>query len=115
VSASKDFISTELALAINSQISPSEIYRIWHQYAQNRKTIVFAASVGHSKTLAEAFKKQGISAEHLDGDTAASQRFAILKNLKKAQSKFSVIIKFSPKDMIAQVLKPFCVCVLLKV
>jgi len=83
VSASKDFISTELALAINSQISPSEIYRIWHQYAQNRKTIVFAASVGHSKTLAEAFKKQGISSEHLDGDTAASQRFAILKKFEK--------------------------------
>jgi superfamily II DNA or RNA helicase len=37
VSAKKDFISTELALAINSQISPSEIYRIWNKYAKSRK------------------------------------------------------------------------------
>ena len=83
VSANKDFISTELALAINSQISSSDIYTIWNKYAKSRKTVVFAASVGHSKTLAQEFKKRGILAEHLDGDTSAPQRFDILKQFEE--------------------------------
>jgi superfamily II DNA or RNA helicase len=83
VSTKKDYISTELALAINSQISSSDIYQIWNKYAQHRKTIVFAASVGHSKTLAQEFQLQGISAEHVDGDTAPAQRFAILKEFEE--------------------------------
>jgi hypothetical protein len=83
VTAKRDYISTELALAINSQISASDIYQIWNKYAHNRKTIVFAASVEHSKTLAQEYQLQGISAEHLDGDTAPAQRFAILKEFEK--------------------------------
>jgi superfamily II DNA or RNA helicase len=83
VTAKRDYISTELALAINSQISASDIYQIWNKYAHNRKTIVFAASVGHSKTLAQEYQLQGISAEHLDGDTAPAQRFAILKEFEQ--------------------------------
>lgn len=83
VSGQKDYISTQLALAINTQISPSDIYRIWNKYAINRKTIVFAASVGHSKTLAQEYQLQGIAAEHIDGDTPPAQRFDILKAFDK--------------------------------
>ena len=83
VNGQKDYISTQLALAINTQISPSDIYRIWNKYAHNRKTIVFAASVGHSKTLAQEYQLQGIAAEHIDGDTPPVQRFEILKAFDK--------------------------------
>ncbi len=85
VNGQKDYVSTQLALAINTQISPSDIYRIWNKYAHNRKTIVFAASVGHSKTLAQEYQLQGIAAEHIDGDTPATQRFEILKAFEKGK------------------------------
>lgn len=39
----------------------------WLKLAEGRQTIVFAANVGHSRLLCDAFQARGISAAHIDG------------------------------------------------
>lgn len=44
------------------------------QYANGLKCVVFAVSVAHSQTTAEAYNLVGIPALHLDGDTSSEDR-----------------------------------------
>jgi len=46
--------------------------------ATDLATIVFAASIQHSKLIAKAFRAAGVLAEHLDGDVAPGDRDAML-------------------------------------
>lgn len=39
----------------------------WRKHSSDRKTIVFACNVAHSKALAQSFKDAGILCEHVDG------------------------------------------------
>lgn len=52
----------------------------WQRYGKGT-TLVFAAGVAHSRRLAEAFNRSGIVAEHLDAETPADERAAILARL----------------------------------
>lgn len=53
----------------------------WQRHADGRSTIVFAASVTHSKALVDRFCDAGIAAEHLDGTIDQEERAAILARL----------------------------------
>jgi superfamily II DNA or RNA helicase len=74
----KDFNSRDLALAVTTQVGISEVVQNYLQYAAKQRTIIYAASVQHSKDIAQAFQENNIPAEHLDGDTPINERFEIL-------------------------------------
>ena len=46
------------------------------------RTLVFAASVEHSRVLAEALAGRGVAAEHVDGKTPSDERSAIFGRLR---------------------------------
>ncbi|AFZ11427.1 type III restriction protein res subunit [Crinalium epipsammum PCC 9333] len=84
-----DFSSRDLALAVNSQVSVGDIYDNYIKFAIKKQTIIYAASVEHSRAIAQYFSSKGIVAEHLDGRTPAPTRAAILKRF---QSKLTQVI-----------------------
>ena len=77
-----DFLSTELALAVNSQISLEEILNIWKKYASEEQTVIFAASVQHSRSIAQIFRRHHIKCEHLDSDTRPDERASIIEKYR---------------------------------
>ncbi len=44
-----------------------DVVNCWKKLGENRQTLVFACNVAHSKLLRDAFKAEGIAADHIDG------------------------------------------------
>lgn len=59
-----------------------EIIPTWLERAEGRSTIVFAAGIRHSRDIVRRFVEAGVTAEHLDGETAPADRDAILERLR---------------------------------
>ena len=55
----------------------------WHRLAAGRKTVVFATGVAHSVHLRDEFRRSGVVAEHIDGDTPTEERDTILRQLSE--------------------------------
>jgi len=53
----------------------------WKRIAGDKQTFVYAVNVAHSKHLAEAFERAGVSVEQLDGDTEHEIRRGIMSRL----------------------------------
>lgn len=64
----------------------------WHQHAQNRKTIVFGATIAHCEELKRQFLASGIEAEVFTAHTTAEQRRAILDEYRKPDSRLRILI-----------------------
>jgi superfamily II DNA or RNA helicase len=76
-----DYESKALEEAVNRKGLVGNIVEHWLQLAKGKRSVAFAASVEHSKHIAERFREAGISAEHLDGTTPSEERDAILGRL----------------------------------
>lgn len=73
----EDFKAGELADAVDTPERNGRVVRAYLDHAPDRKGIVFAASVEHSKSLTEAFLAAGVDARHVDGTTPPEERAAI--------------------------------------
>ncbi|MDJ0718091.1 MAG: DEAD/DEAH box helicase [Prochloraceae cyanobacterium] len=83
----KDFQARDLALAVTTQISPSDIYRNWRNYGEGKRTVIFASSLEHSKAIAKTFINNEVMAMHLDGETPDEQRRQMLKQFEAGSIK----------------------------
>lgn len=64
----------------------------WHAHAQNRKTIVFGATVAHCEALCEQFTASGVEAAVFCGRTPENERKALLDEYRKHDSTLRVLI-----------------------
>jgi DNA repair protein RadD len=76
-----DYIETNLASRMDQPKLIGDIVMHWHKFGERRKTVVFAINVAHSIHLRDEFRRSGVRAEHIDGETAKDQRDAILAAL----------------------------------
>ena len=60
-----------VAEAVDSPARNKRIVNSWKQYCLGRKTVVYASSIAHAQTLADAFQSEGISAVSVWGDDPA--------------------------------------------
>lgn len=81
-----EYNQRQLAEAINTRLVLGDLIKTWRKYAHERKTVVFAVNVEHSKAIAAAYLAAGVPAEHLDGDTPALERAAILERFRLGQT-----------------------------
>ena len=63
-----------------------DIVENWLKLAENRKTIVYAVNVKHSKAICEAFMSQGVDAEHLDARSSDDERDAVFENVQNGRT-----------------------------
>ena len=73
-----DFNSKSLNDRMDQPKLVGDIVSTWEHLAKGKQTIVFASGVKHSQNLMEAFRSNGIKAEHLDGGTDNNEREQIL-------------------------------------
>lgn len=72
-----DYVVSELAARMTKLTG--DVVETWKKRAPDRKTVVFAVNIEHSKALAERFSADGISAEHFDGEDDIDTRRAVLQ------------------------------------
>jgi DNA repair protein RadD len=76
-----DFIEGQLADRMDRAKLVGDIVTHWHKFGNRRKTVAFAVNVAHSIHLRDEFRRSGVRAEHLDGNTAMDERDATLTRL----------------------------------
>ena len=73
--ATGDFQTKDLSKAVNTQQTNEITVRAWLSCADNRKsTLVFCVDIAHLSGLTEEFRKHGIDARSITGDTAKVKR-----------------------------------------
>jgi len=82
-----DYNSTQLANRMDHPKLIGDIVSSWKKIANNKKTIVFASSVAHSKNLTESFIDIGIKAAHIDGSTDHNERERVLSEFNNGDIK----------------------------
>ncbi len=80
-----DYVESELAERVDRPELVGDVVTHWHRLAERRPTVVFATSVAHAIHLAEEFRKSGVKAEHIDGQTPKDERDEILKRLDRGE------------------------------
>jgi superfamily II DNA or RNA helicase len=64
----------------------------WVKYAENRKTIVFGATIKHCEEMARQFNDFGIMAAVFTSETTATERELLLKEYRKPDSYLKILI-----------------------
>jgi DNA repair protein RadD len=64
----------------------------WHKHGQNRKTIVFGATIAHCEELCRQFVESGVIASCFTSDTSKTEREELLKEYRKTDSTLRVLI-----------------------
>lgn len=86
-----DFQPNELSQAVNTEQINDITVRSWHAKAQERKsTLVFCVDLDHVAGLTNTFRKHGIDARFITGDTSKSERSARLDAFKAGE--FPVLV-----------------------
>ena len=78
-----EYDAAELDLLYRDLKIVTDVVNEWVKNAKGRRTIVFCAGVGHSKSLTSRFMMNGVRAEHLDATSKAADRHAALNRLRK--------------------------------
>lgn len=81
-----DFNFRELAQRVNTTLTLGDVVKTWHKHAAGRRTVVFCVDVAHSTAVASAFCQAGYTAEHIDGETPAIKRRAILERFRTGET-----------------------------
>lgn len=80
-----DYDKTELAAAVDRDVLVGNIVDHWLTHSGLARTLVFGASVAHSRHIAERFNAQGVPAEHVDGETDPAVRERALDRLRRGE------------------------------
>lgn len=80
-----DFVSSELADAMNTKALIGDIIATWQEKASDRPTLVFAVDIAHSKALIADFIDAGVFAAHIDAYTKADERKDIIGRFKAGE------------------------------
>lgn len=84
VASSGDFISSSLSTAVNTEVTNLATLQAWQTRASDRKsTLVFCVDVAHLKGLTRTFRKYGIDARYVTGETRKDQRSETLDAFKR--------------------------------
>jgi type I site-specific restriction endonuclease len=65
----------------------ADIVDTWNKRNKGMRTLAFASTIEHSKSIVSSFCESGVRAEHLDGKTPKNDRDAILGRLRSGKTK----------------------------
>ena len=87
-----------------------DVVKEWQRFADNRKTIVFGATIAHCKEIARQFIDEGIMASVFTSETTAKEREMLLKEYRKPNSHLKVLISVEALAKGFDVPDVGCVC-----
>lgn len=95
-SSASDFNLVELQDVMENKILYTGAVEQWLKLAENKKTMIYCTSVESSKQTIEEFKRNNISAVHVDGTMGKDERERIIKDFRNGKIKIlSNVMLFS--------------------
>ena len=82
----------------------------WHKFGDNRKTIVFGATIKHCEELCRQFIDSGVMAAVFTSETTKKEREMLLKEYKRPESMLKVLISVEALAKGFDVPDVGCVC-----
>jgi superfamily II DNA or RNA helicase len=76
-----DYALGDLAQRMGASFVLDDAIAEYRKHLDRQSAIAFAATIEHSRTVARAFRAAGIRAQHLDGDTPATERRTLIAAL----------------------------------
>jgi superfamily II DNA or RNA helicase len=83
----RDYDVADLAVAVNQPKLLGDIVAHWLAHAATRRTIAFTVDIKHAVALAEAFRCQGVAAEHVSALTPLPEREATLARFRSGATR----------------------------
>lgn len=87
-----DYQQRSLSERMNTPEEINGTVRSWKKYASDRSTVVFCVTREHGRSMCAAFKRSGVRAEYLDGDTPLAERKGILDRVNSGKTQVLVNI-----------------------
>ena len=78
---SGEYDMDEVASIMDVAVHNETVVAKWKEVASDRRTIAFASTVEHASHVCEAFKKVGVNAAVVTGETPDAERASMLKSL----------------------------------
>jgi DNA repair protein RadD len=82
-----DYSEEQLQSVMDTDALVGNIVEHWQKLAGGTRSVVFASGIRHSQHIVERFVAAGIRAEHIDGETPAEARDAILARLRSGETR----------------------------
>ena len=80
-----DYKPEDIEQQINKPAIYGDVIKEYRNLAHDRRTIVYCATVQHSKDTAQAFCEAGYSAKHFDGKTPKKEREKIVDEFRRGE------------------------------
>lgn len=93
VSATGDFVGSELDVAFNNQRIRSKVYDSYKKFADGRKGIIYAINKEHAANLAALYSMKGVNAVAIDCDTPKEERKMLIEEFKRGSIKVLVNVE----------------------
>lgn len=77
-----DYVNAELAELMDKPKLVGDIVKTWQDLGEDRQTIAHCVNIAHSKSVQEAFAREGIHAVHVDKDTPPKDRARIFDEFR---------------------------------
>ncbi len=77
-----DFKTEQVARANPVEGLAGDVVKAYLDYLEGKQAVIFCINIEHSYAIAEHFKAAGIVAEHLDGNTPASDRADVMTQFR---------------------------------
>ena len=81
-----DYDQQQAAEQLMQRAVYGDVIETYRKYANGLKAIYFCSTIEHSKAMADAFIKAGITAEHFDGTTPAKQRKQTVQRFRSGKT-----------------------------
>jgi superfamily II DNA or RNA helicase len=88
-----DYNTAQLARAVNVEQRNWIAFQHWQEIARDRRTIVFCVDVEHAIAVAELFRNQGVTAEHVDGTMKPELREAVMRRFQTGRTQVLVNVE----------------------
>lgn len=83
---SGDYDPSDAEKRLSSPKIYGDIVKHYKELASGLKAILYAPTLAYSKSMAELFTSEGISAEHIDGETPKDERTKIMNRFRNGQT-----------------------------
>ncbi|NNF97851.1 MAG: DEAD/DEAH box helicase [Desulfobacteraceae bacterium] len=80
-----DFVTSQLAAAVNIGERNDLVVDVYRRYLEGRPTLCFCVDVAHVKSVTTAFRKNGIPAAGITGEMERSARESILRDFRNGK------------------------------
>ena len=78
-----EYNENEVAAILDTQAINEDVVKYWHEYAGDRKSVVFCSTIAHAKNVYNAFSQSGIMTAMITGETTHEIRQIIFERMNE--------------------------------